>query len=277
MLEERETQVVGFGSIRAHAVSMGEAVDLIARRAASGRGGFVLTPNLDHLALSRRHPEFGDAYDRAFLALADGVPLVAASRLLRLPVREKVSGSDLFEPLMARCARDGLPVFFLGATTATCEADHPALEVAGHDASHFDLEADPGAAREALRRARELGARLILVCLPPMKQLMLFRFEHDYRPAVGIGVGSTLAFYAGESRRAPRWMSRLGLEWSYRLSQEPGRLWRRYLLEDPQALPILARMALDRLRGRTLHQACRLVTSPLVESDGATTEPRGHP
>lgn len=284
MLEEPETQVVGFGPIRAHAVSMAEAIDLIARRAASGRGGFVLTPNLDHLALSRRHPAFGDAYDRAFLALADGVPLVVASRLLRLPIREKVSGSDLFEPLMARCARDRLPVFFLGATTATCEAarrrlavDHPTLEVAGYDASHFDLEADPGAAREALRRARERGARLILVCLPPMKQLMLFRFEHDYRPAVGIGVGSTLAFYAGESRRAPRWMSRVGLEWAYRLSQEPGRLWRRYLLEDPPALAILAGMALDRLRGRPLHHACRLVTSPLGESEGATTEPGRHP
>jgi N-acetylglucosaminyldiphosphoundecaprenol N-acetyl-beta-D-mannosaminyltransferase len=272
MLGERETQVVEYGPLRAHAVSMGEAIDVIAERAASGRGGFVLTPNLDHLALSLRHPEFGAAYGRAFLALADGVPLVAVSRFLRLPVREKVSGSDLFEPLMARCAKDRLPVFFLGATASTCEsasrllrARHSGIEVAGYDASHFDLDVDPAAARAALRQARDRGARLILVCLPPVKQLMLFRFEDDYRPALGIGVGSTLAFYAGESRRAPAWMSRLGLEWAYRLSQEPGRLWRRYLVEDPQALPILAHMALDRLRGRPLHRVCRLVTSPLEE------------
>jgi N-acetylglucosaminyldiphosphoundecaprenol N-acetyl-beta-D-mannosaminyltransferase len=268
-MSDREVQVVGFGPVLAHAVSMDEAVDLIAARAASGLGGFVLTPNLDHVALSLRDPELGRAYARAFLALADGVPLVATSRLLGLPLREKVSGSDLFEPLMARCARDRLPVFFLGATAATCEtatrmlrAQYPDIEVAGHDASRFDLEADPEAARESLRRARDTGARLIVVCLPPSKQLMLFRFEDDYRPALGVGAGSTLAFYAGETRRAPAWVSRAGLEWAYRLSREPRRLWRRYLLEDPRALPVLARMALDRLRGRPLHRTCRLVTSP---------------
>ena len=200
------------------------------------------------------------------------MPLVATSRLLRLPIREKVSGSDLFEPLMARCARDRLPVFFLGATPSTCEAAgrklrarHPGVELAGYDASQFDMNVDPTAARDALRRARESGARLVLVCLPPVKQLMLFRFEDEYRPAVGIGVGSTLAFYAGELPRAPDWVSRVGLEWLHRLSQEPRRLWRRYLIEDPQALPIFLRMALDRARGRPLHHAYRLVTSPLAE------------
>jgi len=272
-MEERETQVVEFGPIRAHAVSADEAVDLIARRAASGRGGFVLTPNLDHLALSRRNPDFGAAYAGAFLSLVDGMPLVATSRLLRLPIREKVSGSDLFEPLMARCARDRLPVFFLGATPETCEAagrklraQHPGIELAGYDASHFDMNIDPAAARGAFRRARDRGARLILACLPSVKTLMLFHFEDDYRPAVGIGVGSALAFYAGEVPRAPTWVSRVGLEWLHRFSQEPRRLWRRYLIEDPQALPVFLRMALDRARGRPLHHACRLVTSPLAES-----------
>lgn len=270
MGEEQDTWVVQFGPVRAHALSPKEALDLIARRAASGRGGFVLTPNLDHLALARRDPEFGAAYDRAFLSLVDGMPLVAASRLMRLPIRQRVTGSDLFGPLMARCAQDGLPVYFLGASEAVCEkaarklrAQHPGFRLAGYDASFFDLQRDPEAARAALRRARERGARLVLVCLPPAKQLMLFRFEEDYRPAVGIGVGSTLAFYAGEVRRAPRWVSRVGFEWLYRLSQEPRRLWRRYLLEDPRALATFLGMAVDRVRGRPLRRACRLVTSPL--------------
>jgi N-acetylglucosaminyldiphosphoundecaprenol N-acetyl-beta-D-mannosaminyltransferase len=271
-MEEPETRVVEFGPLRAHAVSASEAVDLIARRAASGRGGFVLTPNLDHLALSLRKPEFGAAYARAFLSLVDGMPLVAASRFLGLPIREKVSGSDLFEPLMARCARDRLPVFFLGARPSTCEAaarklrsQHSGFELAGYDSSQFDVDGNPAAVRQALRSARESGARVVLACLPPVKQLLLFRFEDDYRPAVGIGVGSTLAFYSGELRRAPEWISRAGFEWLYRLGQEPSRLWRRYLIEDPQALSILLRMALDRARGRPLHHAYRPVTSPLVD------------
>lgn len=265
-----QVPVVQFGPLCAHAVSMEEAVDLIARRAASGRGGFVLTPNLDHLATSLRNPELASAYDRVFLSLADGMPLVVASRLLGLPLRQKVSGSDLFAPLMARCASDRLPVFFLGASDETCEAasrrlraDHPGIEIVGFDSSRFDLDANPEGARDALRHARDRGARLIVVCLPTAKTLMLSRFEDDYRPAVGIGAGATLAFYAGEVPRAPVWMSRAGLEWLHRLSQEPSRLWRRYLVENPRALSVFLGMALSRARGRPLQRACRLETSPL--------------
>jgi N-acetylglucosaminyldiphosphoundecaprenol N-acetyl-beta-D-mannosaminyltransferase len=261
---DREIEAVQFGPICAHAVSMAEAIDLIVQRAASGEGGFVLTPNVDHIAIARQNPEMVAAYDRAFLSLADGVPLVAVSRLLRLPVREKVSGSDLFEPLMARCALDRLPVFFIGATQETCEAatqklraSYPGIEIAGHDSSTFDLDTDPDGAIDAVRRARRSGARLIVVCLPPRKQLLLSRFENEYRPAVGIGAGSALSFYVGDVRRAPTWVSGLGFEWLYRLFQEPRRLWHRYLVEDVAALPVLAGMVLDRLRGKPLSWTAR--------------------
>jgi N-acetylglucosaminyldiphosphoundecaprenol N-acetyl-beta-D-mannosaminyltransferase len=281
--ETGEVEVVQFGQVCAHAVSMAEAVDLIARRASSGRGGFVLTPNLDHVALSRRDPQVIAAYRRVFLALADGMPLVALSKLLRLPVREKVSGSDLFEPLMARCARDGLPVFFMGATPEACQvadqrlrASYPHIRIAGHDSSMFDPEANPEGVAAALRRARDSGARVIVVCLPSKKTLLLSRFEDEYRPAVGIGAGAALSFYVGEVRRAPSWVSRVGLEWLYRLVQEPGRLWRRYLVEDMVALPILAGMVLDRLRGRALVRVVRRsVSAPDSAERPAPPAPRG--
>ena len=265
MTVDDEIEVVQFGPVRAHAVSMPEAIELIAERARGDDGGFVLTPNLDHIAIALETPEMVEAYDRAFLSLADGAPLVAVSRLLRLPLRDKVSGSDLFEPLMARCARERLPVYFLGATASACEATtrklraaHPDIEIAGYDASVFDLDGNPAAVIEALHGARASGARLVLVCLPPRKQLLLARFEEEYRPAVGVGAGSSLSFYAGEVRRAPRWVSRLGGEWLYRLFREPRRLWRRYLVEDLVALPVLAGMILDRLRGRPLSRPSRL-------------------
>ena len=255
----RLVSAVQYGPVRAHAVSLDEATALIAERAKGGKGGFVLTPNVDHIAIARHEPAMAAAYARAFLSVVDGIPLVVISRLLGLAVRVKVSGSDLFEPLMARCAAEGVPVYFLGATAQSCEqasrklrASYPALEIAGYDASDFDLERAPEEAEAALARARDSGARLIVVCLPPRKQLMLARFEDAYRPAVGIGAGSTLAFYVGAVQRAPAWVSRAGLEWLFRLSQEPRRLWRRYLVEDMAALPVFARMALDRLRGRPL-------------------------
>ena len=267
MTADLEVTVVDFGAVPVHAVAMSTAVDIIAARAASGRGGFVLTPNVDHLSLSRRNPEFAAAYRRCFLSLADGMPLVLVSRFLGLPVREKVSGSDLFEPLMERFAREGLGVYFLGATPETCEAAakklrsrYPAMEITGYDAAAFDLGRAPEAAALALRRAKESGARLIVVCLPPLKQLMLARFEDEYRPAVGIGAGSTLAFYVGDTKRAPAWMSRSGLEWVFRLAQEPRRLWRRYLVEGLFVVPLLVRMAVDRVRGRKLSRGSRPAT-----------------
>lgn len=260
---------VRFGPVRVHAVTLAEAVDLIARRAASGRGGYVLTPNVDHLSVALRNADLVAAYERAFLSLADGMPLVATSRLLGLPVRERAAGSDLFAPLMARCAADGLPVYFLGASESACRAscarlrsEHPSIVIAGTDSGRFDLDAEPEAARAALRRARDAGARVIILCLPTLKQLMLPRFEGDYRPAVAIGAGATLDFYAGEVHRAPVWVRRIGFEWLHRLAQQPSRLWRRYLVENPRALRIFAGMALARARGRALVRPCPIETSP---------------
>ncbi|HEV7500232.1 MAG TPA: WecB/TagA/CpsF family glycosyltransferase [Vicinamibacteria bacterium] len=261
----RRVAVVDFGPVHAHAVSLPEAVEVIARRAKSGGGGYVLTPNVDHISVCARNTELAAAYRRCFLSLADGMPLVLLSRLLRLPLRQKVSGSDLFEPLMARCARDGLPVFFLGATDEVCaqaerklRRSFPSIQVTGWDSSVFDLAADPGHALTVVRRARERGTRLIIVCLPAGKQTLLARFEDDYRPAVGIGAGSALAFYVGEVRRAPPWMSRCALEWLYRLSCEPRRLWRRYLVEAAWVVPVFLRLTLDRLSGRSCHRVCTL-------------------
>jgi N-acetylglucosaminyldiphosphoundecaprenol N-acetyl-beta-D-mannosaminyltransferase len=251
--------VVDFGPVPVHAVSLAEALDIVTRRAKSGEGGFVLTPNVDHLSLAARHAALAAAYQHCFLSLADGKPLVVMSRLLGLPLREKVSGADMFEPLMARCALEGLPVFFLGATESACReavrklrAAHPSIEVVGSDSSVIDLERDSGHAAAVLRRARDLGARMIVVCLPTLKQLMLHEFEDEYRPAVGVGAGASLSFFVGEVTRAPAWMSRVGLEWFHRLCQEPGRLWRRYLLESGWTLGIFARMVLDRATGRRL-------------------------
>lgn len=261
----RDVAIVDFGAIKVHAVSIGEALDIIATRAAGGEGGFVLTPNVAHIAWSSRNAEFVAAYGRCFLSLADGMPLVLLSRLLRLPLRHKVSGSTLFAPLMERCARDGLPVFFVGATETACDlamaklrSECPAIRIAGYDWSSFDLERDPEHAAAVLRAARDTGARVIVVCLPMHKQMMLARFEDEYRPAVGIGAGAALSFYAGEIRQAPAWMSQSGLEWAHRLFQEPRRLWRRYLVDSAWALPVFARMVVDRIAGRTRLRVCKL-------------------
>ena len=256
---QREIPRVRFGRVHAHAVDREEAIDLIVARAKSGIGGFVLTPNVDHIAVAQRSPALADAYRRSFLSLADGMPMVLASRLLGLPLRAKVSGSDVFEPLLARCAQEGLPVFFLGSTSELNELAisllkerYPTIEITGYDDSLFDPEIDPAGAVQALLRARATGARIVICSLPPPKQVLLSQLMWEYAPAVGVATGGALGFFVGDVRRAPVWVSRTGFEWLWRLVHEPARLWRRYLVEDIAAFPVLVGMALQRLAGRPL-------------------------
>jgi N-acetylglucosaminyldiphosphoundecaprenol N-acetyl-beta-D-mannosaminyltransferase len=257
----RELPRVRFGRVHAHAVDAEEAIELIVARAQSGEGGFVLTPNVDHIAIAQRSPAMADAYRRVFLSLADGMPMVLASRFLKLPLTAKVSGSDVFEPLLARCADERLPVFFLGSTGELNERailqlkrSHPHIEITGYDDSHFDPENDPETAVRALRRARGTGARIIICSLPPAKQVLLSQFMWEYAPAVGVATGGALSFYVGDVKRAPAWVSRLSFEWLWRLIHEPARLWRRYLIEDIAAFPVFAGMVVKRLTGRRLSE-----------------------
>jgi N-acetylglucosaminyldiphosphoundecaprenol N-acetyl-beta-D-mannosaminyltransferase len=255
----RELYRVSFGRIFAHAVSAEEAIDLIVDRAASDLGGFVMTPNVDHIAIAQRSPEFAKAYQNVYLSLADGMPMVLVSRLLRLSLRTKVSGSDVFEPLLARCAREGLPIFLLGSTGDACERAiltlkrrYPDIEITGYDDSRFEPDEDPDTVVRALHRARASGARIIICSLPPSKQIILSQHMWEYAPAVGVATGGALSFFVGDVRRAPAWVSRLSFEWLWRLAHEPARLWRRYLIEDIAALPVFAAMVIKRLTGAPL-------------------------
>jgi N-acetylglucosaminyldiphosphoundecaprenol N-acetyl-beta-D-mannosaminyltransferase len=256
---QRQPPLVRFGRVHAHSVEADEAIDMIVDRATHGDGGFVLTPNVDHIAIAQRSPAFVDAYRRAFLSLPDGMPMIMLCRLLRLPVRAKVSGSDLFEPLMARCARERLPIFFLGSTADSCERAirllkerYPDIEVTGYDDSFFDPELDSGTAIRAFHRARASGARVIMCNLPPTKQVLLSQYMWEYAPAVGVATGGALGFFVGDEKRAPTWVSQSGFEWLYRLVQSPRRLWRRYLVDDLAAFPVFVSMLLRRLAGQSL-------------------------
>ena len=257
----RDLPRVRFGRIHAHGVEREEAIDLIVERAQSDLGGFVLTPNVDHIAQAQRSTSLVHAYQRCFLSLPDGMPLVMICRLLRLPLHTKVSGSDIFEPLLARCAKEGLPIYFFGSTselneraTLMLKERYPEIEITGYDDSFYDPECDDGTAVRALHQARASGARVIICSLPPAKQVLLSQYMWEYAPAVGVATGGALSFFVGDIKRAPSWISRSGLEWLYRLVQEPTRLWRRYLVEDFAAFPVFAGMVLRRLAGRSLSE-----------------------
>lgn len=230
-------------------VTLIDALDRIERMVTERRGGFVVTPNVDHLVMIERDARIRGIYERARLSLADGQPLIWMSRLLGTPLPEKVSGSDLIEPLMARAATRGWNVYFVGATPAvSAEADrrlrqrYPDLRIVGRDTTAWvpDRQTKIGVP-DVVGSIRRVRADLVLVALgSPKQEQWMARYEHLIAPAVAIGVGASLDFVAGAVRRAPAWMSRAGLEWAYRLAQEPRRLAYRYLVRDTLILPIFA-------------------------------------
>lgn len=234
-----------------------EALAAIERLMRAGAGGAVFTPNVDHVVRAERDPDFRAAYAAADVVLADGMPLVWASRLAGAPLPERVAGSDLVVPLAHRASQIGCRLFLLGGAPGDAEKAAAVLErrgvrIAGVAAPRVELEEAARAANRALaERVRASGARLVYVALgAPKQEIWIHRHRALVGQAVMVGVGASLAFVAGTVPRAPAWMSRAGAEWVHRLATNPGRLWRRYLVDDLGFAAILWRMLAERTRTR---------------------------
>ncbi len=216
----------------------------------------VATANVDFLRLASHDPNLLRALQTCDLVTADGQPLVWLSKLLRAPLPERVAGSDLAWPLLQEAACRGASVFFLGGGQGVAQEAakaaihrHPNLKIAGTAAPFIDWSDETQAAEVAdLIRSKSPGLLLVgLGC--PKQELFLEAHLERTGAHLGIGVGATLDFLAGNSRRAPTWMQHTGLEWMHRLSQEPQRLASRYLA-DATFLTHLTTEAL-RQRART--------------------------
>jgi N-acetylglucosaminyldiphosphoundecaprenol N-acetyl-beta-D-mannosaminyltransferase len=178
----------------------------------------------------------------------DGQPLVWASRLLGAPLPERISGADLVPLLMKRAAVHHWRVYLVGAGPGVAEMAAEKIrclgvDIAGTDSPLLSSRLDPSESTAVVEKIQRARPNLVLVAFgSPKQEQWMFQVQEQIRPAVSIGVGAALDFVAGRVKRAPRWMSRSGLEWLFRLSQEPRRLWRRYLVNDPRFLLILLRM-----------------------------------
>lgn len=253
---------VRLGRIWIDALAFEDALRAIEAVVLAGAGGSVFTPNVDHVVTAEDDPDFRAAYEEASLALPDGQPLLWASRLLGASLPAKVSGSDLLWPLMQLAARRRWRVFLVGGGPGVADAVAARLEreigveIAGVDASTIPLDGGGGPGQAVAERVRAARPDLVVVALgAPKQERWIHRNRQLIRPAVAVAVGGSLDFAAGRVRRAPPWMSRAGLEWLFRLAQEPRRLARRYLLKDPRFLVILARTLLSPRSLRTREPA----------------------
>lgn len=250
------------GEVPIDVVTFGAALARIEELVAARKGGYVVTPNIDHVVLADANPAFKDSYANASLSLVDGQPLVWASRLVGQQLPEKISGADLIHPLMEVAARKKWRVYFMGAGPGVAEKAAEIVrakygtDVVGCDSPKVSVEPHAAENAAALEKIAKAAPDIILVALgAPKQEIWMHRCASQYAPAVAFGIGAGLDFIAGTVKRAPQWMSRNGLEWAYRLTREPKRMWRRYLVNDPKFLLILARTLKRPLSERVLTDA----------------------
>jgi len=214
-----------------------EAIDGIVNQARADRSSLVAFVNPDCLNIAYTHGEYRNVLERATCVWPDGIGIKLGCRLLGLGLRENVNGTDLFPRLCERCVDENLSLYLLGArpgiarkTAENMQARYPGLRIAGARDGYFQPEEED----QAIAAINASGANILLVAFgAPRQELWLARHQPRLQPRVLIGVGGLFDFYSGNIPRAPIWMREIGLEWTWRLMQEPGRMWRRYIIGNP--------------------------------------------
>ena len=204
---------------------------------AAGRTCHIVVVNAAKVVKARSDQELAEIIAGADLVGADGVPVVWASRLLGDPLPARVNGTDLMDALFELSARKGYRVYLLGARQAVIEnavrrlsIQYPSLNIAGYRNGYFDsFESE----RLAVRAINEAKPDILLLGMStPMKEHWVRRHKELLNVPVIHGVGGSFDIVGGMTKRAPKWMQVSGLEWLFRLIQEPRRMWRRYLVTN---------------------------------------------
>ncbi len=249
---------VDVGGVTFDVLTQDAAEEFIVGAWRAGRGGWVITANLDHARRAVGEAEYGAMCAEADLVLADGMPLVWASKLQGTPLPERVAGSAMTESLARKAAGADMGLYLLGGTEGTAEAAArvleqrcPGLRVVGCHCPPFGFEKDPEELAHIRRELDRTRPALVYVALGSPKQERLIRdLRADHPGAWFIGIGISLSFLTGEVARAPRWMQVAGLEWLHRLAQEPKRLFQRYVIDGlPHAGRLLGGALARRVRG----------------------------
>ncbi|WP_240046744.1 WecB/TagA/CpsF family glycosyltransferase [Paracraurococcus ruber] len=222
---------------------IGAVAQRLLARPAEAPFAYVVTPNADHLARLQRLPDMPGIYAGALLRLLDSRVVARAARLVGLPVPEVVPGSDLTALLVRQAIAPEEPVTILGMEPAAVAAlaARTGLRRIAHHNPPMGFDQDPAAWDRAIRFVEEHPARFIFLAVGSPRQCRLAHAIAQRGRARGTGlcIGASLLFLAGTERRAPVPVQRAGLEWAWRLAQDPRRLARRYLVDSPRVFAML--------------------------------------
>ena len=224
--------------MKIHMASREQTVDYLMECAAENTGGWVVTPNLDILRRYTRSVSFRNLVATSTLNVADGMPLVWASRIKGKPLPGRVNGTDLMIDVCRAASLTGRSVFFLGGnagsaekTAASLQQDFPELKIAGSHCPDFGFEKSIENVHEIANILAAANPDFVFVGLGSPKQDVLINMLRLQLPQTWwLGVGVSFSFVAGELPRAPDWAKKSGFEWLYRLLSEPRRLFKRYLV-----------------------------------------------
>ncbi len=221
-------------------LTMKEALKEIDELIKKDKNAYVVTPNVDHIIQLERGGELVEVYKNADLILCDGKPLIWISKWYGTPIKEKISGSDLFPCLCAMAAKRGYKMFFLGAAEGVAaraaenlEEKFPGLQVVGTYSPPYGFEKDETEMVKIKKMIKDVQPHILIVGLGcPKQELFILHHKEELGVPISLGLGASLDFEAGEVKRAPKWMADHGLEWVYRILQDPKRLAKRYLVDD---------------------------------------------
>jgi N-acetylglucosaminyldiphosphoundecaprenol N-acetyl-beta-D-mannosaminyltransferase len=213
------------------------------------RQSYILTCNVDHLIKLRSDMEFKHVYSNAGAVVADGMPIIWASRLLNNPLKQKVSGADLFHRLGADFEQRKYKLFLLGSSSGVPELAvknlktmYPDINVVGCYSPSYGFEQDEQENGYIVDMLLDSKPDIVFVGVgAPKQEKWIYNHYHRYKAPISIGVGATFDFLSGAVKRAPDIMQKTGFEWFWRLAQEPRRLWKRYLIDDSKFLFMLTK------------------------------------
>lgn len=221
-------------------LTMTEALSAIDGLIVQNKNAYVVTPNVDHIVQLEDGGEICEIYKNADLILTDGKPLLWIAKWYKTPIKEKISGSDLFPKLCQMASQKGYTMFFLGAAEGVAAKaaenlmlKYPGLNVVGTYSPPYGFEKDAVEMKKITEMIRAKHPHILIVGLgcPKQEKFILHNRERLGVP-ISLGLGASLDFEAGNIKRAPKWMTDSGLEWLYRITQDPKRLARRYLIDD---------------------------------------------
>ena len=221
-------------------LTMQEALEEIDKLINTKKGSYVVTPNVDHIVQLERGGEIADVYKNADLILTDGKPLLWIAKWYGTPIKEKISGSDLFPLLCKMAAEKGYKMFFLGAAegVAAKAAENlkkrfTGLQVVGTYSPPFGFEKDQEEMEKIKGMIKDANPDILIVGLGcPKQEKFMYHHCKELGVPISFGLGASFDFEAGNIKRAPKWMADHGLEWLFRITQDPKRLVKRYLVDD---------------------------------------------